>query len=84
MRRQLAALQAVEAIRAHLAASGGQLPRSWAEVKVVPVPADPLTGQPFAYTLANGVATVAGPPPAGETPTRANNFRYELTPRRGK
>jgi hypothetical protein len=84
MRRQLAALQAVEAIRAHLAASGGQLPRSWAEVKVVPVPDDPLTGQPFAYTLKNGVATVAGPPPAGEKPTRANNFRYELTPRRGK
>ncbi len=77
-RRQVAALQAVEAVRAHLAASGGRLPRSWDEVTAVPVPDDPLTGKPFPYTLKDGVATIAAPPPAGENPTRSNNFRYEL------
>jgi hypothetical protein len=66
VRRQVAAVRAVEAVRAHLAASGGNLPRSWDEVTVVPVPDDPLTGKPFAYSLKDGVATITAPHPKGK------------------
>jgi hypothetical protein len=81
IRRQVAAVRAVEAVRAHLAASGGKLPASWDEVTVVPVPDDPLTGKPFAYALKDGKATITAPPPVGEDMIRSNNFRYELTVR---
>jgi hypothetical protein len=80
VRRQLAALRAVEALRAHLAVSG-HFPQFWAEVTVVPIPDDPLTGKPFGYTLSYGKATIEAPPPAGENPHRGNNFRYELRAR---
>jgi hypothetical protein len=80
LRRQLAALRAIEAIRAHLATGRG-LPKAWSEVTAVPVPDDPLTGKPFDYRLDNGRAVIAAPPPAGEQPNRSNNFRYELTVR---
>jgi hypothetical protein len=82
VRRQVAAVRAVEAVRAHLAASGGKLPRSWDEVPVVPVPDDPLTGKPFAYRLKDRVATITAPPPEREDPRPSNNFRYERTARR--
>ena len=81
IRRQVAAVRAIEAIRAHLAASGGKLPASWGEVTVVPVPDDPLTGKPFAYALKDGKATITASPPEGADPIRSNNFRYELTVR---
>jgi hypothetical protein len=81
LRRQLAALRAVEALRAHLAVSGGQFPKSWTEVTVVPVPDDPLTGKPFEYMLAYGKATITAPPPVGENPHKGNNFQYVLSVR---
>ncbi|MFO0849377.1 MAG: hypothetical protein U0871_12605 [Gemmataceae bacterium] len=77
LRRQIAMQQAVQAVRAHLAATG-TMPATWADVKVVPVPADPMTGKPFGYEQKDGVAKVIAPPPAGETPTPSNNLRYEL------
>lgn len=51
LERQLAALRVIEAIRLHLAASKGQLPASLDEVKIVPVPDNPVTGKPFPYSL---------------------------------
>jgi hypothetical protein len=76
--RRLAALRCVEAIRQYAAAHGGKLPPTLADVKEVPVPADPYTGKPFAYRLAKGVATLEGPPPAGETANAGNTLKYEL------
>jgi hypothetical protein len=76
--RRLAALRCVEAIRLYAAAHGGKLPRALADVKEVPVPPDPYTGKPFAYRLADGVATLEGPPPAGEKANPANALVYEL------
>jgi hypothetical protein len=76
--RRLAALRCVEAIRLYATAHGGKLPPTLADVKGVPVPADPYTGKPFAYRLANGAATLEGPPPAGEMANAGNALRYEL------
>ena len=35
----------------HAAANGGKLPATLADVTVVPVPLDPVTGKPFDYRL---------------------------------
>jgi hypothetical protein len=77
--RRLAALRCVEAIRLYTAAHGGKLPPTLAAVKEVPVPNDPYLGKPFAYRLADGVATLEGPPPAGEKANVGNALKYELT-----
>jgi hypothetical protein len=57
--RRLAALAAVEAIRAHAAANGGKLPEHLDEVTETPVPANPMTGLPFQYAVADGVAKIS-------------------------
>jgi hypothetical protein len=49
--RRLAALRCCEALRLHLAASGGKLPATLGEIKGVVIPLNPATGQPFAYRL---------------------------------
>jgi hypothetical protein len=77
--RRLAALRCVEAIRLYTAAHGGKLPATLADVKEVPVPADPYLGKPFAYRVRDGVATLEGPPPAGEKANAGNALKYELT-----
>lgn len=57
--RQLAALTVVEALRAYAAANGGKLPERLDEVVETPVPANPRTGKPFTYAVADGVATIS-------------------------
>jgi hypothetical protein len=76
--RQLAAQRCVEAIRVYAAAHGGKLPARLEDITEVPVPADPYLGKPFVYRLDKGVATLEGPPPAGEKADKANALRYEL------
>jgi hypothetical protein len=76
--RRLAALRCVEAVRLYAAAHGGKLPAALADVKEVPVPNDPYTGKPFAYRVRDGVATLKGPPPAGEAANAGNALKYEL------
>jgi hypothetical protein len=62
--RQVARLQVIEALRMHAAATG-KLPEKLDEVSVVPVPRDPATGGPFAYTLDDETATLDVTAPAG-------------------
>jgi hypothetical protein len=57
--RQLAALTAVEALRAYAAANDGKLPEQLDDVVETPVPANPVTGKPFTYAVSNGVATIS-------------------------
>lgn len=52
-------LRTVEAIRLHAALHDGKLPEKLSEVTVVPVPDDPMTGQPFSYQLSGDTATIA-------------------------
>lgn len=47
---QLAALRTLEAIRMHVATTGS-VPESLDQIKVVPVPQNPRTGQPFEYRV---------------------------------
>lgn len=58
--RKVAMLRAVEAVRIH-ADAAGRVPKELADVKKVPVPADPLTGQPFAYSLTADGFTLGSP-----------------------
>jgi hypothetical protein len=66
--RDVAATQAVEAIRAHAATHGGTLPATLDEVTDTPVPLDPLTGKPFVYKVDGASATLDSPAPDGERP----------------
>jgi hypothetical protein len=77
--RSVAALQAIEALRMHAAASGGKFPQKLADVTIVPVPADAASGQPFGYQLdaASGTATLDAPPIAG-WPARGVAKRYVI------
>ena len=76
--RSFAALQTIEAIRMHAAASG-KLPASLSEIKVVPIPNDPLTTKPLPYTFdsAAGVATLDVPPIEGQA-ARHSGKHYVL------
>ena len=65
--QRLAALRLIEALRFH-AAETGAFPAKLAECKL-PVPADPVTGRDFGYSLVGGVATIT------VTPTRPNEPR---------
>lgn len=80
LRRDLSALQAVEALRMSLARSGGQWPQSLDELTCAPVPIDPVTGQSFTYTkLENGnVELILAPPPGRPASNFGKRFELEL------
>ena len=77
--RNFAAVQAIEAIRMHAAASGGKLPATLADVTIVPVPANPATGQPFPYNFdaAANQATLEVAPTGDLTPQQ-DGKRYVI------
>jgi hypothetical protein len=79
--RRIAALRCIEAIRLYAAAHGGKLPARLADVKVVPTPADPITGRAFQYTAEGGRAVLYAGPLPGEEPGPQNAVRYELSVR---
>jgi hypothetical protein len=47
--RNIAALQTLEAIRLYAASHNGKLPESLNDITEVPVPLDPIRGEPFVY-----------------------------------
>ena len=63
-----------EAIRL-FALESGKLPESLDKL-TVPVPVDPMSGKPFTYSVADGVATLAGAPYS--TPAQARHYRITL------
>jgi hypothetical protein len=77
MERDFAALQTLEAIRAHLAETGN-LPEKLSDITVLPLPVNPTTNEPFEYRLADGKATLEVPPVRkGMSPQHGK--RYDLT-----
>lgn len=56
LQRNVAAIQALEALRMQ-ASETGKLPASLDEVKIVPVPLNPATGKPFPYRVEGAAAT---------------------------
>lgn len=77
--RSLAALRVIEAIRMHMAVSGKGLPAGLQEVRVVPLPIDPITGKSFMYERTTGGARLILPAPDPSAPQ--NEARYELRTR---
>ncbi len=75
--RNLAQLMVVEAIRMH-AAQTGKLPQSLDQVKVVPVPANPVTGKPFGYSLVGNHAMLESEPIHDSDAKELRRWRLEL------
>lgn len=63
--RTIAVLQIVEAIRIYAAENESRLPTALADITSVPIPADPYSGQPFAYKVDGEVATLSMSPLTG-------------------
>ena len=75
--RDIAMLRCVEAIRMHAAENNGRLPSSLAEITSVPIPLDPLRGEPFEYERTGSKAILTSPaPPDGHV---RDGRRYEIT-----
>ncbi len=74
--RQIAALRCIEAIRMY-AADNGKLPAVLDDIKQVPIPIDPVTGESFDYKLAEGKAILNTPAPPYMS--AKHGIRYELT-----
>jgi hypothetical protein len=66
LERSVAALRVIEALRLH-AAARGELPGALDQVTIVPVPIDPMTGQPFTYRREGETALLIGPDSASQT-----------------
>jgi hypothetical protein len=77
--RNIAALRTIEAIRLHAAAHDGTPPAKLSDVTAVPVPSDPLTGEPFRYTAQGNTFTLTAPPPTGEAANPSNSVTYDVT-----
>lgn len=75
--RKIAALRVVEAVRMHAAENGGKLPATLDEVTIVPIPTDPVTGEPFAYRLDGDAAVLDCPAPEGKSAQLG--FLYRIT-----
>jgi hypothetical protein len=79
LERKIAALRVLEALRLH-AAIKGRLPEKLDEVKVVPVPLDPVTGKPFEYSGDGNTATLISRIPGD--PVATSGLRYQITLRK--
>lgn len=75
--RDIAILRCVEAIRMYAADHEGKLPGALADITKVPVPTDPLRGQPFHYKLTGDTAVLESPIPPEGGPR--DGLRYEIT-----
>jgi hypothetical protein len=58
--RRIAILRVFEALRIYAAAHDGALPEKLADITEVPVPVDPVTGQPFEYAREGNKARLHG------------------------
>ena len=81
LQQRIALLRHVEAIRMYAAEHNGKLPAKL-EVIGVPLPVDPVTGQPFRYNVDGPFAEVRGSPPRSETTNPAYNLRYVINIRK--
>jgi hypothetical protein len=75
--RTINLLRTVEALRLY-AAAHGKWPEKLGDIAEVPIPTDPITGQPFDYRLDGEKAILTAPPPAGEPAYEGNSRRFEI------
>jgi hypothetical protein len=79
MDRQLAALRCLEAIRLYAADHEGRLPQTLADIKTVPIPVCPFTGQPFEYRPTGDHTAELAAPRVDDRRGVIQPLRYELT-----
>jgi hypothetical protein len=60
--RKVQSLRIIEAVRHHLATHEGKLPKALDEIQDLPIPLDPLTAQPFQWTVDGQTAVLKAPP----------------------
>lgn len=77
LERQIGALRIVEAVRDHAAHHEGALPASLAELRL-PVPEDPMTGQPFGYAVAGDTFTLTAPRYLENDPNTSLEWRVTM------
>jgi hypothetical protein len=77
--RHVAMLRVIEAVRMH-AAKHRQLPATLADVTIVPVPEDPVTGRPFTYQLEGRTFRLTAATPQGSRPTDGVVYRVTVRP----
>ncbi len=75
--RRVAALQTIEALRMQAATDGGAWPGAPADIDVVPLPINPVTGEPFGFRRTDEGAVLAAGALEGMDPKWW--VRYELT-----
>jgi hypothetical protein len=78
--RKISLLRTVEALRLYAVAHDGQLPDGLDQVKEVPIPLDPGTGQPFEYHRDGPTATISSRLP--DESLAVTGLRYRLTMRK--
>jgi hypothetical protein len=76
--QRIAALRCVEAIRGFAATHEGQLPASLLEIKDMPIPLDPMTGESFAYRIDDDGFTLSGGTLPGDDDRRVVRYRVRL------
>lgn len=80
LQRRIALLRTIEALRLYAALHDGRLPDTLEEIRDVPLPVDPITGQAFPYRRqTGGRATLEAPPPPGMEANEGNAIRYQIT-----
>ncbi len=77
--RTLAQLLVVEAIRMQTAQTG-KLPQKLEEIKVVPIPFNPVTGKPFTYSVVENRAMLESEPINEGDAKELRRWRLELAP----
>ena len=76
--RRIALLRCVEAIRLYAAEQGERLPTSLQDIREVPIPIDPMTGQAFLYRIEKGRAILETRPVDGGEATHSHAVRIEI------
>ncbi|HEX7379057.1 MAG TPA: hypothetical protein VF278_18185 [Pirellulales bacterium] len=61
LKRKIASLRVIEAVRDYLAANEGRPPAKLADIRGVPVPLDPMTGEAFHWQVDGKTATLRAP-----------------------
>ena len=82
--RKIQSLRVIEAVRHHLATHDGKLPKTLDEIQDLPIPLDPLTAQPFQWSVDGQTAVLKAPSlpadvvePASE-PAKSSALEYHL------
>jgi len=75
--RDVAALRCVEALRLYAHGHGGRLPESLDKIAEVPIPQNPVTGEPFPYKLEGEMALLDVAGPGNSAP-----WRWQITIRK--